>query len=284
MKDPNSLADIIALIINIVIWGTAILVFYKILYKPRPNGVHSRARFGQGREYDYTVGDNLRSYRSFGLFNGLDVALPISMPHIYLDSKKAGGRQVHAMFDASQRISLEGDFNKYFAVFVPTKYTTVALSVLTPDVMETLKNHAANFDIEIYGDHLRIICNRSVNRNETMQAEMLTVAEKILKEIEDRQRSWTAENTLQSINQDLIIYPESGFRRFGRYYSWTRLRIGLFWSMCIAPFVLISAVYMSMRHYGKAVLFLTLSMLILITLQRITAKLQAEASFRSRSG
>lgn len=65
--------------------------------------------------YTYVIGDNLHYGDMPGAFNGVDVVMPASLPHIYLDGRvhenHKGPR--HFMPD-NQRLELEGDFNKIF--------------------------------------------------------------------------------------------------------------------------------------------------------------------------
>ncbi|ARJ06773.1 hypothetical protein GCM10010988_20830 [Cnuibacter physcomitrellae] len=82
------------------------------------------------------------------------VRLPSALPHIYLDSL-ANGRapgDLASSVDRSQRLSLEGDFDRYFAAYAPDGYATDALYALTPDVMAALIDDASVFDVEIIDD------------------------------------------------------------------------------------------------------------------------------------
>ncbi|MDB5181464.1 MAG: hypothetical protein JWP13_227 [Candidatus Saccharibacteria bacterium] len=272
-------------------WAVTILfyaafgyILYRIVRRPVRDSFGGRIEFRKGRVYEFVLGDYLQSYQAFGYFNGLDIFLPFQMPHIYLDSRKAGGHRVGAIFDSSQRISLEGNFSQYFNVFVPQRYETVALSVLSPDVMQVLQRHAADFDVEIYGEHLRIISNRDVVRDTELQTSLMGVAEKVLQELEDRQRSWTLSNTMQSIDQDLRVYPESGFRRFNRYVSWKRFWLSIFWCMCIVPFFVLTGYYLWMENYGLATIFLAVTVAEYLALQWFTGSMQASSRFHSRWG
>lgn len=260
------------------------LAIYAVCHEAREDSVGGLLSFRPGREYGFKTGDNIRSYGAYGTFNGLDLRLPIEMPHIYLDSLKAGGHEVSAVFDFSQRIKLEGDFSNYFNVLVPRNYEAVALSILSPDVMETLQKYAADFDVEIYGDHLRVISNRKVSKDVGLQAKLVEVAEKILKEIEDRQRSWTQSNTLMAINQDLHIYPNPGYRVFGRYITRKRILLSIFWLMCTAGFVFSGVLLILDGQYAGGTGLIILTALLYAGLQGFTSGGQRSERFWSRRG
>lgn len=224
--------NFLAIAFNVLVWLVIGYFILHVFFRVKPNSTGGTLTTGSGRQYAYSVGDNLYSYPAYGNFHGLDISLPFEMPHIYLDSLKAGGHEVGAVFDTSQRIALEGNFPAYFNVFVPNRYEADALSILTPDVMEVLQTYASDFDVEIYGSHLRVISNRKVLKDADLQDEMLEIADKILTEIEDRERSWTENNTLQAIDEDLLVYPGKGLRIRGRYMTWTRFWMSLFWLLC----------------------------------------------------
>lgn len=56
-------------------------------------------------------------------------------------------------FDTSQKHSLEGNFDKHFTTYFPKFYSIDALSIISPEVMQTLIT-ADEFDIEIHRDTL----------------------------------------------------------------------------------------------------------------------------------
>lgn len=79
------------------------------------------------------------------------------MPNMVLNSK-AGTALNTFVSDIStdQKISLEGDFDKYFTLYAPQQYKTGALYIFTPDVMQAAIQHGAAFDMEIIGRKLYI--------------------------------------------------------------------------------------------------------------------------------
>jgi hypothetical protein len=79
--------------------------------------------------------------------------LPRALPNLFFDSKKARGKQFRFQLSASQKHSLEGDFDRYFVTYFPPDYTIDALSFITPEVMWALRG-AADYDIEIVEDRL----------------------------------------------------------------------------------------------------------------------------------
>ncbi|SIO16826.1 hypothetical protein [Agromyces cerinus] len=55
-------------------------------------------------------------------------------------------------FDDDQHLSLEGDFDRYFRLFVPKEYERDALYVFTPDLMAAMIDEAPGMHIEIVDD------------------------------------------------------------------------------------------------------------------------------------
>lgn len=68
--------------------------------------------------------------------------------------------RLRTLFPGSQRLRLEGDFDRYFAVYVPPGYERDALELLTPDVMACLIDHGRHWDVEIVDDRLIVASHR----------------------------------------------------------------------------------------------------------------------------
>lgn len=106
--------------------------------------------------YDYATGSG-KSRRSYDA-TVVEVELPRNMPHMVIDSLAEEGLGYGSVlpieFDKSQKIDLEGDFYKYFALYAPDKYGISALTVIAPDAMQALMEHAALCDIEIIDNKL----------------------------------------------------------------------------------------------------------------------------------
>lgn len=68
-----------------------------------------------------------------------------------------GASNLPATFSSAQRLGLEGDFDRYFRLYVPEGYERDALHVLTPDLMALLIDQAgtgAAFDVEVVDDRI----------------------------------------------------------------------------------------------------------------------------------
>ncbi|TXK12862.1 hypothetical protein [Microbacterium hatanonis] len=84
------------------------------------------------------------------------VKLSAPLPHLILDatSNDGVGTDLPAGVDRGQRLSLEGDFDRWFRVYSPARYGQDALYVLTPDLMAALIDHASAYNVEIVDDTL----------------------------------------------------------------------------------------------------------------------------------
>jgi hypothetical protein len=106
--------------------------------------------------YDYATGSG-KSRRSYDA-TVIEIELPRSMPHMVIDSLMEedihSGSVLPIVFDKTQKIDLEGDFYKYFSLYAPDTYGVSALTVIAPDAMQTLMEHAALCDIEIIDNKL----------------------------------------------------------------------------------------------------------------------------------
>lgn len=84
--------------------------------------------------------------------------LETRMPHLVLEARRPRRNLSRRLFGwtfrGSQRLSLEGDFDRHFSLFVPAGYGSDALYVFTPDLMALLVDRAHGFDVEIVDDAL----------------------------------------------------------------------------------------------------------------------------------
>jgi len=86
----------------------------------------------------------------------LALRLPAPLPHLILDSTANNGAvsDLPGTVARNQRLSLEGDFDRWFHLYTPAEYERDALYLLTPDVMAAFIDDAAGYNVEIVDDTL----------------------------------------------------------------------------------------------------------------------------------
>ncbi len=170
-----------------------------------------------GKKYPYTVGNYLASESSS--FHGLELTLPYSLTNFYLDSHKDSRRNgPAALYAKSQMISLEGDFNKYFQLFVPPNSATFVLSVLSPDVMQTLITSSQRYDVELSGKYLRIISVKKTSKS--TEGSLLAAAQAIVAELDHRAKSWRQDTNTPAA---LVYRRGKALKLAGMYFRRSRL-------------------------------------------------------------
>jgi hypothetical protein len=120
-----------------------------------------RPRFVEFGNYQYTTGSGKN--RTTHHWGYVAVKLSTPLPHIVLDATSNNalfGSNLPASFDRDQRLSLEGDFDKHFALYCPTGYEADALYLFTPDIMGRFIDHAAALDVEIVDDWMFLYAKR----------------------------------------------------------------------------------------------------------------------------
>lgn len=85
-------------------------------------------------------------------FRYLTTKLPRDLPHLMIDSLRNGS--LRSVLPGTERMSLEGDFDRHFAVYAPKGYERDALELLTPDVMACLIDYGRHWDVEVVEDRL----------------------------------------------------------------------------------------------------------------------------------
>ncbi|WP_314426156.1 hypothetical protein [uncultured Microbacterium sp.] len=121
-----------------------------------------RPRFVEFGNFQYTTGSgkNATTHR----WGYVAVKLDVPLPNIVLDAKgnNGFGSNLPAAFQREQRLSLEGDFDRYFTLYCPTGYEQDALYLFTPDIMARFIDNAAELDVEIVDDWLFLYTQRRV--------------------------------------------------------------------------------------------------------------------------
>ncbi|OUE27885.1 hypothetical protein [Clavibacter michiganensis] len=85
------------------------------------------------------------------------IGLRRELPHIQVISNRTRLRRAMTPtvdVARSQRLELEGDFDRHAALYCPEGYERDALYLFTPDVMAVLVDRVRGFDVEIRGDRL----------------------------------------------------------------------------------------------------------------------------------
>ncbi len=118
-------------------------------------------RFVEFGNHQYTTGSgkNQTTHR----WGYVAVKLTSPLPHIVLDATSNNalfGSNLPTSFDRGQRLRLEGDFDRHFALYCPKGYEPDALYLFTPDIMARFIDHAAALDVEIVDDWLFLYAKR----------------------------------------------------------------------------------------------------------------------------
>lgn len=88
------------------------------------------------------------------------VTLPKIFPQMVLDSHKNDKSYISSIpvsVKTNQKVSLEGDFGRYFDFFAPVGLQVNTLTVLAPNFMQVLVAASATFDVEFYGNEIVLV-------------------------------------------------------------------------------------------------------------------------------
>jgi hypothetical protein len=111
-------------------------------------------RFVDLGNYTYVTGSGKSSTTHRWGF--VAVKLDRRLPNMVLDAKSNnrlfGTTNLPETFSKSQRLSVEGDFDRYFTLYCPKEYERDALYVFTPDLLALLIDQSQQFDVEIVDD------------------------------------------------------------------------------------------------------------------------------------
>lgn len=145
-----------------------------------------RPRFVEFANYRYTTGSGKNS--TTHVWGYVAVKLDVPLPHIVLDATSNNtlfGSNLPSTFDRTQRLSLEGDFDRYFALYCPRGYERDALYLFTPDIMARFIDNAAALDVEIVDDWLFLYAKRDFSTlDPAMWAWLFSVVGALLDKLE----------------------------------------------------------------------------------------------------
>jgi hypothetical protein len=95
------------------------------------------------------------------VFGYVRVLLPRPTPQLLaVSTADRGHSAIDVALDGSQRLGLEGDFDRHFTPYAPDGYGRDALYLLTPDLMARLIDSARAFDVEIVDSWLQFYAHR----------------------------------------------------------------------------------------------------------------------------
>lgn len=101
--------------------------------------------------------------RSTHMWSFVKIKLPRRLPHMVLDAKQNNGFRTFSnltdVFDKSQTLSLEGNFDQHFTLYAPKQYERDALYIFTPDVMAAIIDSGSAYDMEVIDDDLYLYRN-----------------------------------------------------------------------------------------------------------------------------
>lgn len=170
-----------------------------------------RPRFVEFGNYRYTTGSGKN--RTTHKWGYVAVKLDVPLPHIVLDATGNNalfGSNLPQAFDRDQRLSLEGDFDRHFALYCPEGYERDALYLFTPDIMARFIDNAAALDVEIVDDWLFLYAKRDFSTlDPATWAWLFSVVGALLDKFAQWSR-WRDERLAAAATPDAAAAPAAG--------------------------------------------------------------------------
>ena len=122
-------------------------------------------------EYSTTIGHG-KNKRVFN-FSVFETTYKAKLKHIFLHRRKGilmshrGGINFKKV---GRPLKLEGNFNKYFTLYVPEDYEIEALQIFTPEIMVKLIDHAHKWNFEFNDNRLYIYADRVITKRKDLYA------------------------------------------------------------------------------------------------------------------
>jgi hypothetical protein len=145
-----------------------------------------------GHSYKYELGNRLPRPGVTFAFKGIRAYLPATLPHMYIDAHKGDrGRGASVYIDKQEMIALEGTFNDYFQVYIPKGTEVLALSILTPDIMQALITVSSQYDVEFAYKEVRLLSHSRPYKHPEREAALRNALTVLLTEIDHKLKSWS---------------------------------------------------------------------------------------------
>ena len=126
---------------------------------------------------DNTVDNRVESSTS-GSVLAFEATFSGTMPEVFIVSKSRNASILAPGMDLlsiGKHVKLEGDFNRYFYMIVPTDSDVEALQLITPDVMAGLIDKAKDLSFEFFGNKMYMFAPRAINSISDMQKAFVDV-------------------------------------------------------------------------------------------------------------
>lgn len=164
-------------------------------------------------------------------FGVVAIELTRALPHVLLDAKANNwlGFSNLPAFSSSQLLTLEGNFNKYFDLYVPKGYERDALYFITPELMVLLIDLGAQFDIEIIDNRLYMYGSKefTFEKTETIRT-VFQLIDVLGGEVQENTRRYADARIPRSAN--VIAQPGKRLKRSG---VWVIAGLLLLWIMFV---------------------------------------------------
>ena len=194
--------------------------------------LHNQAEtsFGNYRwakNFDF-LGKEIPIRRSLGF---ISIRISRKLPHVVLDATQNNFisqlSNLPAKFKQAQRISLEGDFDRYFTVYCPDGYGPDTLYWLTPELMEILKHQLAGYDIEVVGDHVYLYPSGLFKFDQPSIENIIGISEWLYQEFEQNTHLYRDER-VGSYQANII---SSRGRRLRTRLTFAAILSGVLWAL-----------------------------------------------------
>lgn len=155
--------------------------------------------------------------------------LPRRVPNMVLDARANNKwllSNLDVAFKRSQRLSLEGDFDRSFSLYAPDAYKRDALYIFTPDVMAVLVDYGRDFDFELVEDELFIYAKGAFKLDQAATYKNLAVmAETIYRKIEGQSEKYADER----VGDRTANIVGAGGQRLKRRIGWVIIILFIIW-------------------------------------------------------
>ena len=216
--------------------------FRQTLYRQDQAG---RRLFEIGR-YQYTIGSGKNSRTLYWRY--ACVQLERRLPHMLLDATDNNARvlgrersDLPVSFETSQTIQLEGDFNQYFTLYAPAGYDVDVRYVFTPDLMASLIDGAARYNVEVIDDKLYFYVLDTFGTDYRSVQKLLSIVGLIGQKLSDQTNYYTDDRAAAPRTANVVAEPGQRLR-MRRWRISPLVLVIIITLLVIVPFVVMNVI------------------------------------------
>ncbi|MCX6722344.1 MAG: hypothetical protein NTY04_04160 [Candidatus Staskawiczbacteria bacterium] len=115
-------------------------------------------------------------------YSALEIFFDTMLPNILLNNRKTWFNSMALLVDNEKKLTLEGDFQKYFTLYVTKEYELEATQIFTPEIMQMFIDKAGKISVEMYKNKVYLYYPNEITKKDQLVS-IYSLAKEIILEL-----------------------------------------------------------------------------------------------------